>query len=979
MTVGEEITHHKYGKGSILAFVSQGLVEVQFGKTVQYVELRNLASLKKRLHDKKSVAEKRTANQRQQDLNDVQRRQYLAKRIELLESIRKSMSNNFLSTESHFLTTDQELISKEEFEKERISFIQTWFTENTHVFKDGIQKIPDNEQASAIAAVNGHVQVIARAGSGKTATLVNRTLFLLKHCRVAPNQMLLLAFNRKAVLEIRRRLLGLLNDGAEVAVAEEVARRRRDAVQKNRNVLDEMESNAVDAIAVKLKIELPHVMTFHALAHSTVHPEETILFNDSDGAEQRLNRVFQEVIDHHLHLPEFHCQIRDLMLAHFREDWDRIVNGGFDRTEDELLKFRRSLPRESLGGEYVKSYGEKVIADFLFEHGIAYKYERNHWWDRINYRPDFTIFKSEKRRHENGVIIEYFGLAGDPDYDEMSAAKRDYWAAKKDWNLLEFTPIDIAGNGTEAFRLQLRARLETLGVQCVKLSEEEIWHRVKERATDRFTKSVVGFIGRCRKRSWSPFELQAHIDSHIAQSPVETMFLQLAHRLYEAYLDRLSATGEDDFDGLMQRAAANINGGETIFSRKSGSGDLNTLRYICVDEYQDFSDLFFRLLTAIRKQNPNVELFCVGDDWQAINGFAGSDLRFFQDFPKYIGESRKLHISTNYRSSRSIVDIGNALMHGLGQPAPAHKESAGRVLLSDLNLFEPTLLEKQRHPGDSLTPAVLRIANQALVDGLDLVLLCRRNGLPYFVNYGEGNGVHGRGIDRFLNHVRSFIPEGLRERITISTAHKYKGLEKSVVVVLDAVARSYPLIHPDWVFARIFGDSPANITAEERRLFYVALTRAIDTLVIFTEGRSKSPFLAEIERTLALSSLTWTDFPSVSAFSDRRLVVQVKQQVRTFKQSGTYAVKDQLQACRYNWHAVNKVWEKSFPEVAFSFDVVRNEVWATSAGGIDVTVLDDAQLELASYKVDFGIWTCRFDNLGIARNNGLEVQTEEVK
>ena len=57
-----------------------------------------------------------------------------------------------------------------------------------------------------------------------------------------------------------------------------------------------------------------------------------------------------------------------------------------------LLRFRRSLPRESLGGEYVKSYGEKVIADFLFEHDIAYKYERNHWWSGINYRPDFTIF-----------------------------------------------------------------------------------------------------------------------------------------------------------------------------------------------------------------------------------------------------------------------------------------------------------------------------------------------------------------------------------------------------------------------------------------------------------------------------------------------------------------------------------------------------------------------------------------------------------
>ena len=899
-------------------------------------------------------------------------------RLKFFAEIDLKFKTDFLGVESYFKTLETKLISNHEFVERKISFVKAFIAENTPNSRTGDKRIPDDEQASAITAVNGHVQVIACAGSGKTTTLVNRTLFLLKHCGVAPSQIFLLAFNRKAVLEIRRRLLGLLNDGAELAVAEEIIRRRRDVVQKNRSARDDIEANAVHAIAAKLNVALPHVMTFHALAYSVVNPEESILYDGAESETQGLSRVFQNVVDDHLQLPEFHHRIRELMLAHFREDWDRIVDGGYDQSKDELLKFRRSLPRESLGGDYVKSYGEKVIADFLFEHGIAYKYERNHWWSGINYRPDFTIFMSEKRGYENGVIIEYFGLAGDADYDEMSVAKRNYWAQKKDWSLLEFTPIDIAGNGAEAFRLQLQARLEKLGVQCARLSEDEIWHRVRERSVDRFTKSVVGFIARCRKLSWTPLELQSHIDVHVSQSPVEIMFLALAHRLYAAYLHRLCATGEDDFDGLMQRAAENINAGQTLFLRKSGGGDLKALRYVCIDEYQDLSDLFFRMLTAIRRQNSSIELFCVGDDWQAINGFAGSDLRFFQDFSKYIGEARKLYISTNYRSSSAIVDVGNALMHGLGQPAVAHKESAGSVLLSDLNLFEPTLLEKQRHPGDCLTPAVLRIANQALVDGLDVVMLCRRNGLPYFVNYGEGNGAEGRGIDRFLQHVRSFFPKGLREKITISTAHKYKGLEKSVVIVLDAVGRSYPLIHPDWVFSRVFGDSPAMITKEERRLLYVALTRAIDTLVIFTEGRSKSPFLEEIEQKLLLNTLDWANFPSVAALTEQRLVVQINNQASKMNQSGTYAVKDQLHANRYNWHSVKKVWEKSFPADGFTLEIVRDEVWAASAGGVDVTVLDDAQTEMASYKVDFGVWKCRFDNLAY-KETTPDSQTEFVK
>jgi DNA helicase IV len=391
--------------------------------------------------------------------------------------------------------------------------------------------------------------------------------------------------------------------------------------------------------------------------------------------------------------------------------------------------------------------------------------------------------------------------------------------------------------------------LQAQGIPCVRLSEDEIWDRIRDRAIDRFTKATVGFIGRCRKQSLSESELRSLINGHSPLSPVEEIFLNLAHRLYVSYLDRLSATGEDDFDGLMQRAADSISAGQTLFQRLSGSGDLALLRYVCIDEFQDFSDLFYRLLNAIRKQNPRVELFCVGDDWQAINGFAGSDIRFFENFTAHIGKSRRLYISTNYRSSKAIVNIGNALMVGLGKPAIAHKKSTGKVFSFDLNKFEPSKLEEERHGrGDNITPAVLRLTSKALADGLDVVMLCRHNAIPWFVNYQDQEGGDGRGLARYLDLIRSFFPKGMKERISISTAHKYKGLEKPMVIVLDAVARSYPLIHPDWAFSRVLGDSPEKITKEERRLFYVALTRAIEKLVIITDGRSKSPFLEELER-----------------------------------------------------------------------------------------------------------------------------------
>ena len=192
-------------------------------------------------------------------------------------------------------------------------------------------------------------------------------------------------------------------------------------------------------------------------------------------------------------------------------------------------------------------------------------------------------------------------------------------------------------------------------------------------------------------------------------------------------------------------------------------------------------------------------------------------------------------------------------------------------------------------------------------------------------------------------------------------------------IVFDAVARSYPLIHPDWGFARIFGDNPEKIVQEERRLFSVALTRAVDTLVIFTDGPGKSPFLDDIERQMNLSKLDWAVFSSVASISGNRLVVQIKSQPNTPFEIGTSAVKDQLKACRNHWHGVNKVWEKSFTVESLNFDVVGQEVWATAACRVDISVVDDSESELASYRLDLGEWTCQFDNLGVATKNSVDV------
>lgn len=389
-------------------------------------------------------------------------------------------------------------------------------------------------------------------------------------------------------------------------------------------------------------------------------------------------------------------------------------------------------------------------------------YERTSWPNGVRNHPDFTVGES------GGVVIEFFGRENDPVYNRNIVAKRANWEKQSNWTLLELFGADYS-SGTLLDKL--KTGLEKLGVTCSRLSEQEIWARVNtdERAIYKFTKVVANFIGRCCKFSLGPEQLEARISGHASVSEAEKMFLPLVLEFYRTYLRRLEEENYPDFDLLLQQGAAKIRSGQTFYRRTDGSGDLKKLRYVFVDEYQDFSDLFYDLTKAIREQNPDAQFFCVGDGWQAINGFAGSNLSFYENVGAYFQPSRKLYISTNYRSATSIVAAGNALMQNLGKPARAHKTMAGKVLVADLNDFSPTDREKELYGGDELTPALVRIisATFSRTDVADrvgkdagVVLLNRTESIREIVNYDtRTKSSEDNGLDKFVAYLRSKFPK----------------------------------------------------------------------------------------------------------------------------------------------------------------------------------------------------------------------------
>lgn len=128
------------------------------------------------------------------------------KKDAVLSVLRYAMDTNFLGVDELYKSEFTDALELADFLNAKAAFAREWVVRNVGGNGSSVNA-PDNEQSAAISSLHGNIQVVARAGSGKTTTLVNRSMFLLKHCGIAPNELLLLAFNRKAAIEIRRSLL----------------------------------------------------------------------------------------------------------------------------------------------------------------------------------------------------------------------------------------------------------------------------------------------------------------------------------------------------------------------------------------------------------------------------------------------------------------------------------------------------------------------------------------------------------------------------------------------------------------------------------------------------------------------------------------------------------------------------------------------------------------------------------------------------
>lgn len=328
---------------------------------------------------------------------------------------------------------------------------------------------------------------------------------------------------------------------------------------------------------------------------------------------------------------------------------------------------------------------------------------------------------------------------------------------------------------------------------------------------------------------------------------------QVSFLAYKFYLARQSSN-QPDFNLLMAKATK-------FLSDKSKHHllppHLQGLKYIMIDEYQDFSYLFFALTNALRQLAPPVKLFAVGDDWQAINRFAGSDVDYFIRFQHYFSKnSIIIPLATNYRSCCGIVERANHFMLTHYDPKaiparafnPKHGEikflNPSRTKYRQDDIKEDGLGDGRFH--QALAQFTSRPQSEAarLLKLLTRLVRQNRHSEIMLLHRHNFTTLGSLGLAELLSALRAVVvqeciltPSEFEQRIRCMTMHKSKGLEAEVVILLEMNREVVASSHPHATIFPLFGDTREAEIADQQRLLYVAMTRAKRKLYVISHEK----------------------------------------------------------------------------------------------------------------------------------------------
>jgi DNA helicase-4 len=482
----------------------------------------------------------------------------------------------------------------------------------------------------------------------------------------------------------------------------------------------------------------------------------------------------------------------------------------------------------TMKGEKVKSYQEQKIANFLHINRIEYQYEPSYIHntetkDRRQYQPDFLLTDYD-------IYIEHFGInkEGEPPADWSKLKKEKYkdgiiWKRELhyknntklietfSWEFDEGIFIESFTQKLSEYNIIITEKPTTASLFQLAQSERKFYFI--------FTELISKFIQLYKSNNFTEKKLNENknrIDVEKAND-----FIKIFFQIFNLYQKYLIDNIKIDFSDMICESTALLN--NKVVARD--------YQYVLVDEFQDISYGRYELLLALRKQNPKLKFYCVGDDWQSIFRFTGSDINLFSSFDEYFGYTKKSKILNTYRYSQEIADLTDTFITKNPIQIPKKIKAQSKLRKKPFQIYY--------YDNHSLSAKFDEIFNEVIKaktdKKIDVLLLGR-------YKFTEDN--YKTEIKRLKKQYGNDV------NIEFMTVHKAKGLESDYVIILDVIDDTYgfpsKVLDDDVINLVLLKDENYEF-AEERRLFYVAMTRAKNRFFILNNKRREiSTFIKEI-------------------------------------------------------------------------------------------------------------------------------------
>ncbi len=643
----------------------------------------------------------------------------------------------------------------------------------------------DSQQLMSIAMDVDSRLVIAGAGTGKTTTIIGLVKDLLSNKNVDPGNILLLSFTNASASELKERVFSETSQRIDVSTFHRLGLKIIASVEGKVPKISNLDINQFASESINRLIKNPkylkYLMEYIAYEHGYVKDDDS----------------FESV--------------------------------------SEYQRFIQENPLYSLKKEKVKSFGEADIANFLYINGIDYKYEDSYIVDTRDenhgqYNPDFHIIGTN-------IYIEYFGIDRQGNVANFIVPQNDYKNPKIEYNeSMQWKRELHENNNTKLIELFsfnrsegnlleiLEDHLIKYGVKFNPLSPEEVVKDTVE--NEKKLQSIASMMSTAiclikgNGGSWD--------DSYPKpNSRKDRKSLRRVERIlrpvYDDYQSALKENNEIDFEDMLN-----------VATRCIRDGYPHPYRYVIVDEYQDISKSRFELLKTMRDSN-HFKLFCVGDDWQSIYRFNGSNISYILDFEKYWGPSEICKIETTYRFSGEILD------------------TSSNFVMKNPKQYRKTLIEKGYSDskiipilGKNATQTFHRLTSiiQHIPDTESILILGRyKHDIVILGDYG-----FTWKPDIGSNSFTVYMNDQYERKMKFMTVHGSKGLQADHVIILNNKRgpNGFPGHKNESLLISYLLGGDNSSYEEERRLFYVALTRARKMAYLPAVKGNESSFFMEL-------------------------------------------------------------------------------------------------------------------------------------